>query len=113
MAMLLADVGGTNARLAIARNGVIDPSSITRYRGDDYESFDRVVKTFLAERSGNAPGGSRHLPQATAAHAPSFTLLFKGARDGTDAEIAANPRARSAKLRAAVRTDAPAWGMAA
>ena len=50
MAMLLADVGGTNARLAIARNGVIDPSSITRYRGDDYESFDRVVKTFLAEQ---------------------------------------------------------------
>ena len=74
---------------------------------------DRIVKTFLAGRSGNAPGGSRHLPQATAAHAPSFTLLFKGARDGTEAEIAANPRARSAKLRAAVRTDAPAWGMAA
>lgn len=50
MAMLLADVGGTNARLAIARNGLIDPSSITRYRGDDYESFDRVVQTFLAEQ---------------------------------------------------------------
>lgn len=48
--MLLADVGGTNARLAIARNGVIDPSTVTRYRGDDYESFDRVVQTFLTEQ---------------------------------------------------------------
>lgn len=74
---------------------------------------DRIVKAFLAERSGHAPGGSRHLPQAAATRAPSFTLLFKGARDGTEAEIAANPRARSAKLRAAVRTEAPAWGMAA
>ncbi|MBX9575950.1 MAG: 16S rRNA (cytosine(1402)-N(4))-methyltransferase RsmH [Caulobacteraceae bacterium] len=74
---------------------------------------DRIVKTFLAERSGNAPGGSRHLPQAATTRAPSFTLLFKGAREGTDAEIAANPRARSAKLRAAVRTDAPAWEMVA
>lgn len=74
---------------------------------------DRIVKAFLAERSGNAPGGSRHLPQAAASRKPSFTLIFKGAREGTEAEIAANPRARSAKLRAAVRTDAPAWGMAA
>jgi len=74
---------------------------------------DRIVKTFLAERSGKAAGGSRHLPQAVATRAPSFSLLFKGAREGTEAEIAANPRARSAKLRAAVRTDAPAWGMAA
>lgn len=74
---------------------------------------DRIVKAFLAERSGNAPGGSRHLPQAATTRAPSFALLFKGARDGTEAEVAANPRARSAKLRAAVRTDAPAWGMAA
>lgn len=50
MAMLLADVGGTNARLALARNGVIDASSITRYRGDDYDSFDIVVKTYLTEQ---------------------------------------------------------------
>ena len=50
MAMLLADVGGTNARLALARNGVSDESSITRYRGDDYDSFDKVVQTYLAEQ---------------------------------------------------------------
>lgn len=50
MAMLLADVGGTNARLALARNGVIDENSVTRYRGDDYDSFDKVVQTYLAEQ---------------------------------------------------------------
>lgn len=50
MAMLLADVGGTNARLAIARNGVIDPSSVTRFRGDDFDSFDNVVLQFLQEQ---------------------------------------------------------------
>lgn len=50
MAVLLADVGGTNARLALARNGVIDAETITRYRGDDYDSFDKVVQTFLAEQ---------------------------------------------------------------
>ncbi|MDO5640795.1 MAG: glucokinase [Paracoccus sp. (in: a-proteobacteria)] len=50
MAMLLADVGGTNARLALAHNGVIDKGSITRYLGEDYDSFDRVVQSFLAER---------------------------------------------------------------
>ena len=47
--MLLADVGGTNARLALARNGVIDGETITRYRGD-YDGFDRVVQTYLAEQ---------------------------------------------------------------
>ncbi len=50
MAMLLADVGGTNARLALARNGVIDADSVTRYRGDDHASFDDVVRQFLTEQ---------------------------------------------------------------
>lgn len=71
---------------------------------------DRIVKAFLTERTGNAPGGSRHAPQQIEARAPSFTLMFKGAREAGEAERAANPRARSARLRAAVRTDAPAWG---
>ncbi|WP_292062434.1 16S rRNA (cytosine(1402)-N(4))-methyltransferase RsmH [Brevundimonas sp. UBA7664] len=71
---------------------------------------DRIVKAFLTERTGNAPGGSRHAPVAIETRKPSFTLSFKGAREAGDAERADNPRARSAKLRAAVRTDAPAWG---
>ena len=71
---------------------------------------DRIVKAFLTERTGNAPAGSRHAPMAVDPRRPSFTLQFKGAREAGDEERSANPRARSAKLRAAVRTDAPAWG---
>jgi 16S rRNA (cytosine1402-N4)-methyltransferase len=74
---------------------------------------DRIVKAFFTERSGNAPGGSRHAPVAIETRKPSFTLLFKGAREAGEEELAANPRARSARLRAGVRTDAPVWRAAA
>ena len=74
---------------------------------------DRIVKTFLAVRAGKTPAGSRHAPPVQAAAAPSFQLLFNGAHGPSEAELAANPRARSAKLRAAVRTDAPVWRAAA
>ena len=69
---------------------------------------DRMVKRFLRERSGNTPGGSRHLPQAGAARAPSFETVGRGIRAG-ETEVARNPRARSATLRTAIRTAAPAW----
>jgi 16S rRNA (cytosine1402-N4)-methyltransferase len=74
---------------------------------------DRIVKAFFTERSGNAPGGSRHAPVAIETRKPSFTMLFKGAREAGEEELAANPRARSARLRAGVRTDAPVWKVAA
>ena len=74
---------------------------------------DRIVKTFLTVRAGKTPGGSRHAPPMDSTAAPSFQLSFNGARMASAAELAANPRARSAKLRAAVRTDAPAWSVAA
>ncbi|MCC8982078.1 16S rRNA (cytosine(1402)-N(4))-methyltransferase RsmH [Bradyrhizobium acaciae] len=67
---------------------------------------DRIVKNFLTER-GKVAGGSRHLPEV-AQSAPSFQILTKRPVVPSDAEIAANPRARSAKLRAAERTTAPA-----
>jgi 16S rRNA (cytosine1402-N4)-methyltransferase len=71
---------------------------------------DRIVKNFLVER-GKAGGGSRHLPELAQA-APSFVILTKRPIVPDDAEISANPRARSAKLRAAERTDAPAHAAA-
>lgn len=74
---------------------------------------DRIVKAFLGERAGRTPAGSRHAPPVEAGAPPSFRLLFNGAKGPSEAEIKANPRARSAKLRAAVRTDAPAWRAAA
>jgi 16S rRNA (cytosine1402-N4)-methyltransferase len=72
---------------------------------------DRIVKNFLVERA-KAGGGSRHLPEVAQA-APSFVILTKRPVTPDDAETAANPRARSAKLRAAERTDAPAHAAAA
>ncbi|MFC0220651.1 16S rRNA (cytosine(1402)-N(4))-methyltransferase RsmH [Pseudochelatococcus lubricantis] len=68
---------------------------------------DRIVKQFLARRAGRAGGGSRHLPEE-AGEAPTFRLVTRGAVAPSEAECRANPRARSAKLRAAERTDAPA-----
>jgi 16S rRNA (cytosine1402-N4)-methyltransferase len=67
---------------------------------------DRIVKTFLAARSGQG-GGSRHQPEI-AKPAATFRLATRKPLAPDEAEIAANPRARSAKLRAAERTDAPA-----
>jgi 16S rRNA (cytosine1402-N4)-methyltransferase len=74
---------------------------------------DRIVKAFFTERAGLRPAGSRHLPPSAAGPEPTFELLFKGARAPGPAELAANPRARSAKLRAGVRTTAPAMRRAA
>ncbi|MBC7168039.1 MAG: 16S rRNA (cytosine(1402)-N(4))-methyltransferase RsmH, partial [Phenylobacterium sp.] len=65
---------------------------------------DRIVKAFLTERAGRTPAASRHLPPSVDSRDPSFELLFNGARSPGEAEVEANPRARSAKLRAAVRT---------
>jgi 16S rRNA (cytosine1402-N4)-methyltransferase len=74
---------------------------------------DRIVKSFLSVRAGRTPAGSRHAPPVAKGAEPSFRLLFNGAKAPTEAEMKANPRARSAKLRAAVRTDAPVWREAA
>lgn len=71
---------------------------------------DRIVKQFFAARSGRASQGSRHLPGALPGSTParSFQLVTKGPVLPGEAETARNPRARSAKLRAAERTEAPA-----
>jgi 16S rRNA (cytosine1402-N4)-methyltransferase len=67
---------------------------------------DRIVKTFLAKR-GSRPAPSRHLPVMSGPPA-TFRILTSRPVTPDDSEIAANPRARSAKLRAAERADAPA-----
>jgi 16S rRNA (cytosine1402-N4)-methyltransferase len=72
---------------------------------------DRIVKNFMVERA-KAGGGSRHLPEI-AQDAPSFHILTKRPVTPDDGEISVNPRARSAKLRAAERTAAPAHVAAA
>ena len=69
---------------------------------------DRIVKRFLKSRSGALPGGSRHLPEARSGPPPSFEKVAKPVSP-SEAELHSNPRARSARLRTAVRTDAPAW----
>ncbi len=74
---------------------------------------DRRVKRFLDLRSGRAPRPSRHAPVPPEERAATFRLIKrKAVRPGPD-EVAANRRARSARLRAAERTAAPAWGDAA
>jgi 16S rRNA (cytosine1402-N4)-methyltransferase len=67
---------------------------------------DRIVKNFLNERA-RTGGGSRHLPEIAQA-APSFELLTRRPVVAGEQEVALNPRARSAKLRAAARTEAAA-----
>ncbi|GAA0599050.1 16S rRNA (cytosine(1402)-N(4))-methyltransferase RsmH [Caenispirillum bisanense] len=71
---------------------------------------DRVVKRFMRERSGRSGGVSRYVPMDIAATgpAPTFTEVTRKAVAPSDQECRANPRARSAKLRVAERTDAPA-----
>lgn len=67
---------------------------------------DRIVKRFLRDASGQVGGGSRHLPLKELPPT-TFAKPDKAIRAG-EAELARNPRARSAILRSATRTDEPA-----
>ncbi len=68
---------------------------------------DRIVKRFFQLRSGSEGQGSRYAP-ARVQQVPAFTLKSRRAIGPDDDELATNPRARSAKLRVGIRTDAPA-----
>jgi 16S rRNA (cytosine1402-N4)-methyltransferase len=68
---------------------------------------DRIVKRFMAERAGDTPDPSRHMPMG-ARPAATFETLRRKPIDPSAEEIADNPRARSARLRVARRTAAPA-----
>ena len=73
---------------------------------------DRMVKQFLAPRTGRVGRPSRHMPDVTLPP-PSFTEPAKRTIKPHDDEVAGNPRARSARLRVAIRTAAPVFPEAA
>ncbi len=71
---------------------------------------DRIVKRFLTNRSGEAPRGSRFMPEnPNQFYDPSFQIVNRRPLTSEKGELIVNPRARSARLRAAVRTVAGPW----
>jgi 16S rRNA (cytosine1402-N4)-methyltransferase len=101
---------GELARALVAAEAILKPGG--RLVVVTFHSLeDGIVKRFLRERSGQISRGSRHAPllEANEGPAPTFTNVAKAVAAG-DVEVAANPRARSARLRAAVRTEAAVRG---
>ncbi len=71
---------------------------------------DRIVKRFLQTRAGKEAHASRHLPpDSSPAASPSFRIVNSRPLTPSKGEVDVNPRARSARLRAGERTDAPPW----
>lgn len=101
-----------NGELDELETGLVAAESLLREGGRlavvSFHSLeDRMVKTFLRDAANMTPRSSRHLPEARSAPLPRFGPLPKAIRPSA-AEIERNPRARSATLRAATRTAAPA-----
>ncbi len=88
------------AEAALAPNGIL---AVVTFHSLE----DRMVKRFIQERSGNAPQSNRFLPEMEN-DKPRFARMNRKAIEADDTECAANPRARSAKLRLARRLDATA-----
>jgi 16S rRNA (cytosine1402-N4)-methyltransferase len=71
---------------------------------------DRIVKKFLASRSGKESRGSRHLPEVSIkSELPSFQIVNSRPLTPSKGELDVNSRARSARLRCAIRTAVPPW----
>ncbi len=70
---------------------------------------DWRVKNFLKQRAGAMGNNSRHLPARQDVQPPTFTVVETGGRKASLRETDINPRARSARLRYGIRTEAPAW----
>jgi len=105
--MYVNDELGELARALVAAERLLKPGG--RLVVVTFHSLeDRMVKQWLRDRSGKNTGGSRHMPLMAKGPAPTFELHPTKAVLPKDKEVEGNPRARSAKLRAAVRTEAPA-----
>jgi 16S rRNA (cytosine1402-N4)-methyltransferase len=72
---------------------------------------DRLIKRFMAVRAGKTRGVSRHAPPPQAGRTPSFQMMTAHVQTPSVQELGVNPRARSAKMRAAKRTSAAAWNI--
>ncbi|HEY8565766.1 MAG TPA: 16S rRNA (cytosine(1402)-N(4))-methyltransferase RsmH [Beijerinckiaceae bacterium] len=97
---------GELVRALHAAEGVLRPGG--RLAVVTFHSLeDRIVKQFMAARTGRGGSGSRHLPSQEPAQ-PSFATVTRGPVTPSDDEVLRNPRARSAKLRVAERIAAPA-----
>ena len=100
------ELGELERALAVAE-GLLKPGGVLAVV--TFHSLeDRIVKTFFNEQSGKIPGESRYAPQKAVVRKPLYELITPKAIAPSPAELAANPRARSAKLRAVRRTDIPA-----
>ena len=105
--MYVNDELGELARALVAAERLLRPGG--RLVVVTFHSLeDRLVKQWLRERSGKTAGGSRHLPLMARGPEATFTLSPSKPVLPQDKEVEGNPRARSAKLRAAIRTEAPA-----
>jgi 16S rRNA (cytosine1402-N4)-methyltransferase len=106
--MLVNDELGELARGLSAAERALKPGG--RLVAVSFHSLeDRMVKHFITERADAQGRGSRYAPDLPPERAPSFTIDRKRATVASDAETSENPRSRSASLRWATRTDAPAW----
>nr|WP_291068051.1 16S rRNA (cytosine(1402)-N(4))-methyltransferase RsmH [Hyphomonas sp.] len=107
--MYVNDELGELARGLVAAEKVLRPGG--RLVVVTFHSLeDRLVKQWLRERSGGVPAGSRHMPLMSKPKPPSFEQITNKALQPSEKEVETNPRARSARLRAAIRTDAAAFG---
>jgi len=68
---------------------------------------DRIVKQFIKQQSGRSPNPNKYMPQLAEPQKALFSITSAKPTLPSDAEITTNPRARSAKLRVAYRTDEP------
>ncbi len=103
-----------NDELGELRHGLVAAEQVLKPGGRlavvSFHSLeDRIVKRFLTERAGKTPGPSRHLPmQSIQLSEPYFRIVNPRPLTPSKGELDVNPRARSARLRIAERTNTPA-----